>query len=153
MNKAILLISLLVAINAVTLNLETVRSEMLTRHNYYRAQHQVSDLTRVSAIESIAQNYSEYLVTINSLKHSSNKYLGNSLGENLYWGYGSSGIGINSVDAWYEEVIDYDFSNPGYKSGIGHFTQLVWKDSQQLGCGVGCGSNNYCFVTMFKISG
>ena len=147
MNKAILLISLLVAINAVSLNLETVRSEMLTRHNYYRAQHQVSDLTRVSAIESIAQNYSEYLVTINSLKHSSNKYLGNSLGENLYWGYGSSGIGINSVDAWYEEVIDYDFSNPGYKSGIGHFTQLVWKDSQQLGCGVGCGSNNYCFVT------
>ena len=147
MNKAILLISLLVAINGVTLDLEAVRNDMLSRHNYYRAQHQVSDLTRVAAIESIAQNYSEYLVTLNTLKHSNNTYLGNALGENLYWGYGFSTIGTQATDAWYEEVSDYDFSNPGYKSGIGHFTQLVWKDSQQLGCGVGCGSNNYCFVT------
>ena len=147
MNRVILLISLLVAINAVTLNLETVRSDMLTRHNLYRAQHQVSDLTRVAAIESIAQSYSEYLAANNMFQHSSNTYLGNSLGENLYWGYGFSSIGTNAVDSWYEEVADYDFNSPGFKSGTGHFTQIVWKDSQQLGCGIGCGSNNYCYVT------
>lgn len=147
MNKTILLISLLIAINAVTLDLETIRSEMLTRHNYYRAQHQVNDLTRVAAIEAIAQNYSNYLASINSLSHSSNYYLGSKLGENLYYGPKYSTIGINTVDAWYEEVINYDFNNPGYKSGIGHFTQVVWKGSQQLGCGIGCNSNNYCFVT------
>ena len=141
------MISLLVAINAVTLNLETVRSDMLTRHNLYRSQHQVSDLTRVAAIESIAQSYSEYLATNNIFDHSSNTYLGESLGENLYWGYGLSSIGNDAVDSWYEEIEDYDFNNPGYKSGIGHFTQLVWKNSQQLGCGIGCGSNNYCYVT------
>ena len=33
------------------------------------------------------------------------------------------------------------------KSGIGHFTQVVWKGSEKLGCGVGCGSNNFCYVT------
>ena len=147
MNKALLLISLLVAINAVTLDLETVRAEMLTRHNTYRAQHQVSALTREAAIEAVAQNYSNYLVTINSLKHSSNKYLGKSLGENLYWGPKYSNIGTSTVDTWYSEVSNYNFSNPGYKSGIGHFTQIVWKGSTKLGCGVGCGSNNYCFVT------
>ena len=147
MNKALLLISLLVAINAVTLDLETVRAEMLTRHNYYRAQHQVNNLIREGEIEAIAQNYSNYLVSINSLSHSSNKYLNSKLGENLYFGPKYSTIGTNSVDSWYNEVNDYDFSNPGFKSGTGHFTQLVWKGSQKLGCGVGCGSNNYCFVT------
>lgn len=147
MNKTILLISLLVAINAVTLDLETVRSEMLTRHNYYRAQHQVNDLTRVAGIEDIAQNYSNYLASINSLEHSPKYYLGSKLGENLYYGPKYSTIGINSVDSWYEEVKDYDFNNPGYKSGIGHFTQVVWKGSEQLGCGISCNSNNYCFVT------
>ena len=147
MNKALLLLSLLVAINSVTLDLEAVRADMLTRHNYYRAQHQVSDLTRVAAIETIAQNYSNYLASINSMVHSSNKYLGSSLGENLYWGPKNSNIGTSSVDLWYSEVSDYDFNNPGYKSGIGHFTQLVWKNSRNLGCGVGCGSSNYCYVT------
>ena len=51
-----------------------------------------------------------------------------------------------TVDLWYSEVQEYDFSNPGYKSGIGHFTQLVQKNSKDLGCGIGCGSNNYCYV-------
>ena len=146
MNKTILLILLLIAINADTLNLETVRSQMLTRHNYYRAQHQVNDLTRVAAIESIAQNYSNYLVTLGYLVHSSNAYSG-QYGENLYWGPKNSNIGIDSTDSWYNEVVDYDFNEPGFTSGTGHFTQLVWKGSQQLGCGVACGSNNYCFVT------
>lgn len=142
MNKSILLISLLIAINAATFDLETARADMLTRHNYYRSQHQVGSLTRSSEIEAYAQNYSNYLVSINSLTHSQGPY-----GENLYLGPKGSSIGVSAVDMWYEEVSDYDFSNPGYKSGIGHFTQLVWKNSKYLGCGVGCGSNNYCFVS------
>ena len=81
------------------------------------------------------------------MTHSSDKYNGESLGENLYCGPLSSNIGTSAVDMWYEEVEDYDFNNPGWKSGIGHFTQVVWKGSEKLGCGVGCGSNNYCYVT------
>lgn len=36
----------------------------------------------------------------------------------------------------YEEVQDYDFSKPGFSMETGHFTQVVWKWSTQLGCGV-----------------
>ena len=45
--------------------------------------------------------------------------------------------------AWYCEVNNYDFDDPHVVPGFtseckhvnGHFTQVVWKDSCQLGCG------------------
>ena len=146
MRKILILCLISVALSA-TLNLETARAQMLTRHNYYRAQHQVDDVARSSDIESIAQNYSDYLASIGSMVHSSNTYNGESLGENLYWGPLSDTIGTAAIDLWYSEVDYYDFSNPGWNYDAGHFTQVVWKNSQQIGCGVGCGSSTYCYVT------
>jgi len=42
-----------------------------------------------------------------------------------------------AVDMWYNELNDpgYDFANPGFSSGTGHFTQVVWKTTTKLGCG------------------
>jgi len=43
-----------------------------------------------------------------------------------------------ATQMWYDEVTDpgYDFNNQGFTSGTGHFTQVVWKGSTELGCGV-----------------
>lgn len=141
MNKFLLLCLIFVAISAVTVDLEKIRADMLTKHNEYRQLHQVGNLKRSSSIELVAQKYAEYLATINSLQHSNNGY-----GENLFYGYYSSSIGNTAVKLWYDEVSGYNFNNPGYKSGIGHFTQVVWKGSTEIGCGVGCKSNNYCYI-------
>lgn len=130
-------------------DLETIRNNLLTRHNYYREIHQVDNLSRNSEIETIAQNYSEYLTENKKFEHSGNKYNGLKLGENLYMKYGSyqvSVTGTDAVDSWYSEVSYYNFSNPGYSSEAGHFTQLVWKESKDLGCGASC-QNNACVVT------
>ena len=64
---------------------------------------------------------------------------------------------------WYDEIKDYDYKNPGFsmskklltflvKIGLqnlylflietGHFTQVVWKSSTELGCGISVDSNN-----------
>ena len=40
-----------------------------------------------------------------------------------------------ATDAWYNEVKKYDFSDPGFKSGTGHFTQVVWKECTKVGFG------------------
>lgn len=35
----------------------------------------------------------------------------------------------------YDEVCRYNFNIHRYQSGLGHFSQLVWKDSEELGIG------------------
>ena len=36
---------------------------------------------------------------------------------------------------WYDEIKQYKFNNPGFSGGTGHFTQVVWKGSRELGMG------------------
>ena len=146
--KALLLFSLLCFIieskflerNLAELDLETIRNVILSRHNTYRKQHQVDDLVRNSAIEEIAQAYSETLAASTVFQHSLNKFNGFPLGENIYRNFGISVDGNDAVDTWYDQINMYDFKNQGFSTNTGHFTQLVWKGSKNLGCGIACGS-------------
>lgn len=44
---------------------------------------------------------------------------------------------VNSINSSnrYDEYKDYDFRRGGWQGGTGHFTQVVWKDSKELGMG------------------
>lgn len=149
MNK-LLFISLLSLTLSVTVNLESFRNDVLTRHNLYRSQHRAPNLVRHAELEGIAQSYSQTLAKLGYLVHSDNKLDEEYIGENLYAGYymgSSSSVGNDAVDLWYSESKNYDFNNPGFGMNTGHFTQVVWKSSLKLGCGVGCNNQSYCFVT------
>lgn len=50
-------------------------------------------------------------------------------------------MGNAATDYWYDEINVYDFSQGGFSSATGHFTQLVWKDSRKLGAGVAFNSD------------
>ena len=146
--KSFLLICLIASIfSTVVFDMEQVRKDLLDRHNYYRAKHQAANLERLAALETIAQSYSEKLVTLGYLVHSSNTLNGNYIGENLYFGYNAGYLGTKPVDAWYDEIKDYDFAKAEFTSGTGHFTQVVWKNTKQVGCGVACSAKDYCYVT------
>ena len=143
-----LILSFFVQIKTKTeLDIEKIRADILTNHNYHRIRHQVDGLERDVEIESVAQSYSEYLAEIDDMKHSTDHP---EYGENLFMCGSSYGIcvtGEYASESWYEEVSLYDFNNPGYVSGAGHFTQLVWKSSKKIGCGASCNNNNNCYVT------
>lgn len=61
----------------------------------------------------------------------------NKYGENLFM---STGIGTKihelAVKSWYDEIQNYNFNRPGFSPNTGHFTQVVWKTSKELGVGV-----------------
>ena len=130
-------------------DLETIRKNILEGHNAHRKDHQVGDLVRNPEIEKIAQDYSQFLLQKGEMIHSNNTYKGYKLGENLFMKYSSSSISVTGKEAdlaWYNEIKDYDFNKPGFSSKTGHFTQLVWKGSKEIGCGAAC-SRNKCFIT------
>ena len=43
-----------------------------------------------------------------------------------------------ATKSWYDELYKpgYNFNNPGWSPGVGHFTQVVWKGTTELGIGV-----------------
>ena len=44
-------------------------------------------------------------------------------------------LGVGAVRTWYKEKDVYDFNYPYFSPKTGHFTQLVWKESERLGVG------------------
>ncbi len=103
-------------------------------HNHYRSLHGVPP---VSWSKKLAESARSYAATCPS-GHSGTDY-----GENLAWASYDMGIG-SVVKMWYDEESGYDYDEPGYVPGLGHFTQLVWKSTTEIGCAhvSGCSSGH-----------
>lgn len=56
-------------------------------------------------------------------------------GENIYMASGGRLTGTDAVRSWYDEIKQYNWRSPSFQMNTGHFTQVVWKGSQQLGVG------------------
>lgn len=116
-------------------NCANFRSAVLARHNQYRKAHSVPAVTWNETLSDYAVSYLDSKGrnknTCPSFSHS-----GGPFGENLALGYETPTL---SVTGWGEEREAYDFEKPGFASGTGHFTQLVWKDTKSIGC-----ARKYC---------
>merc|ERR1712187_569146 len=109
---------------------------VLDRHNMYRCMHGVNALTWDPAIAANAQQFATS--TGGQMVHSSYQSrqgvagFGN-VGENLASGV----VDAQAVDMWYNEI---ESTNGGLVSAFsmqtGHYTQVVWRDTTELGCGI-----------------
>ena len=117
----------------------------LEAHNKYRRKHHVGDLVLSKDLCNIAQRYAETLARTGNFAHSKAKYNGKKMGENLFACCGLKISGKMMTDEWYNEVSQYNFNNPGFVSGTGHFTQVVWKDSREVGFGYAQARDGYYY--------
>mgnify|MGYP001794199921 FL=1 len=82
-----------------------------------------------------AQAWAQKLANERCLRHAS-KSERNDCGENIAMFTGKfDEAGVEATNMWYEEVKDYNFRKSGFQSNTGHFTQVVWKGSKELGMG------------------
>ena len=129
------------------IDLKQIRKDLLKQHNSYRKKHSASSLKTNSQLEEIAQKYSEVLAKRGSLIHSGSKFNGENMGENLYMSWGKTSVsGSHVTDQWYNEIELYDYKKPGFSEETGHFTQLIWKNTKEIGCGASC-QGTTCAVT------
>jgi len=90
----------------------------------------------------VAQSYSEKIAEEGTFEHSGV----DGYGENLYWTSGAgehpnvTEIMLDAVDGWYNEVHNYDRGT----GVVGHFTQVIWNETTQLGMGIGISSKRRC---------
>ena len=108
------------------------QNDILERHNTLRAKHGSAALTWSTEVAKVAQEWAEKIAREDTMRHRQpNKY-----GENIFWISGAEATGSMVADSWYSEIKDYNYARPGFGMKTGHFTQVVWKDSKELGCGV-----------------
>jgi uncharacterized protein YkwD len=74
-------------------------------------------------------------------------------GENLFWGTAGAYSPQSAVASWYEEIAEYDFARPNFNGQTGHFTQIVWLSSKQLGCGMALCRSNPLLVCRYSPPG
>ncbi|XP_028391914.1 uncharacterized protein LOC114516587 [Dendronephthya gigantea] len=110
--------------------------EGLEAHNKYRAIHEVAPMKLNTEMNAQAAKWAEHMASLGTLKHAeSNERNGD--GENIYYSCGMAATGGSVTNEWYKEVCDYDFNTGKSANGkaVGHFTQVAWKTSLELGMG------------------
>ncbi|XP_078358051.1 Golgi-associated plant pathogenesis-related protein 1-like isoform X2 [Oculina patagonica] len=99
-------------------------------HNVFRIKHQAGPVTWDNNLAKGAEDWAKYLANNNLFQHAPNR----NAGENLYMSsYRPQEPCTSATKAFYGEVKYYDFNKPGYSSSTGHFTQVVWKNTKQIG--------------------
>ncbi|XP_048578797.1 protein PRY1-like isoform X2 [Nematostella vectensis] len=109
----------------------------LSVHNKFREVHNAPPMTLNTEMSKAAKNYAEKLARTRTFRHASEGER-DGAGENLSFGCSSKKRQTpeEAVTLWYNEVCNPGYTFGGKKErGTGHFTQVVWKTSTELGFG------------------
>jgi len=133
---------------------------MLAAHNQWRAKVGVPALHWSDKLAAVAQAWAAHLAAVGCAQMNS----GSEYGENLYW---TSAVqwsdGANQVsnkqpkdvvDSWGKQEMNYDYASNSCRSICGNYTQLIWKDSRELGCGMAiCADKGQIWVCNYSPAG
>lgn len=128
--------------NVYDLSSQAGIDQMLAAHNAPRRAVGVADLRWSPALATSAQRWAETLLRENRFEHSSRRDRNNA-GENLATTTSSTSGGAYStptraISGWIDERADYDAAANLCRSGrvCGHYTQVVWRTTTDVGCGL-----------------
>mmetsp|Transcript_3622 Transcript_3622/g.5351 ORF Transcript_3622/g.5351 Transcript_3622/m.5351 type:complete len:323 (+) Transcript_3622:53-1021(+) len=169
MNKTIALVGIVLAILTAYVSAAVDKKSLLMAHNAERSLVGAPALTWSNSLQQFAQQWANTLKNQGcKLKHRTNRKVnGQVVGENLamwYNGAARCNKKVNSkndaygVCLWNEEKDNYVYGKQCQsndkgaacakctKGACGHYTQVVWKNTKQMGCGVATCSNGYSLL-------
>jgi len=122
-------------------------------HNRERAYVGIADLSWDSGLEASAQDWAEYLAVNNQFRHS-----GQPVGENLASASNRSNVVTYMFNSWANEKVHFSNAKPfpdvSVDGGwVGHYTQLIWGATYEVGCGVAYQSGVNYLVCQYRLDG
>lgn len=107
---------------------------LLQHHNKVRADVRLGPLRWDDGLAAFAQQWADHLATTTCrMKHRQP----NDYGENLFIGTAGHYSALDASKAWASEKKDYDGGviKENDAKPVGHYTQMVWRSTQRVGCG------------------
>lgn len=142
---------------------------MLAVHNQVRARVGLPPLTWSNELTAYSQDWANHLAVNNSCRMKHRSAAGRNpkqYGENLYWAshmnWSDGRIEPQRVSAakvagdWAAEVKDYNHARNRCRRGAqcGHYTQMVWRDTKQVGCAMSlCPNQEQVWVCSYNPPG
>lgn len=118
--------------------------QMLEAHNQLRREVGVPEVTWSEELAAFAQTWANVLIREGGLRHRPAAERNNGqIGENLASIYSSAPGGAvrsprQAVRGWAEEKAHYSYDSNSCTPGeeCGHYTQMIWADTTEVGCAV-----------------
>ncbi|KAJ1287633.1 hypothetical protein BS78_02G025500 [Paspalum vaginatum] len=142
---AVALASIVVAVMVPPCAGQNSAQDYVDLHNKARADVGVGPVSWDDTVAAYAEIYAAQRQGDCALQHSDGPY-----GENIFWGpAGTDWSASDAVDSWVSEKQYYDHDTNSCTDGqeCGHYTQVVWSDSTNIGCaGVVCDNSGGVFI-------
>ncbi|WP_309627209.1 CAP domain-containing protein [Brevundimonas sp.] len=119
---------------------DEVEARLLAAHNRARAQDNARPLIWSETLEAEARDWAVELIDSGRFAHDPRPH---GHGENLWMGWGARAFTPEDmVGDWVKERASYrpgvfpNVSRTGDWIAVGHYTQLIWRDTTHVGCAV-----------------
>jgi uncharacterized protein YkwD len=116
--------------------------DMLAVHSAVRAQVGVAPLAWSDRLAARSQDWADTLLARKQFVHRPNS----AYGENLFEITGATATPEQVVNAWAAESRNYDYRSNRCRGVCGHYTQLVWGSTKEVGCAVARGGRREVWV-------
>lgn len=126
-----------------------ISHSMLEAHNEVRARVNVPPLAWSDRLAGIARDWAFDLVRSRQFYHRPNS----RLGENLFEISGAHASPGEVVQNWASEVKEYSYRANSCRGVCGHYTQLVWRSTKEVGCAVARGEGREIWVCNYDPPG
>jgi pathogenesis-related protein 1 len=129
--RAFVVHTLLAAASVIAQPQESPRN-LLQFQNEVRARIGIPPLTWSYTLARHAQDWANTLLARKQFEHSPKS----GYGENLFEIVGAGASTARVVDSWASEAKDYDYASNKCRKVCGHYTQIVWASTKEVGCAV-----------------